>query len=167
MGKDDIDEVRSQASSANAVGALATALALVMTSGCGGGNQCNPMCQPACPSGTICSADVHGDLNPIWEGVCLQLCSQPSDCTGGLKCRYFGRSAPFVCASDDLPTICHPQVIYSDAPAYVSGCKDAQTLGAPFGSLTNDTTGLELRTCPNGCETIVDAHGVPQGARCR
>jgi hypothetical protein len=168
MAKGDFDEMRSQTSIANAVGALATALALVMTSGCGGGNQCNPACQPACPSGTICSADVHGHTNPVWRGVCLQLCSQPSDCTGGLACRSFGDSAPYVCASDDLPTICDPAAkYYGDLVGDLSDCKDAQTLAAVFGPATNGTSGLELRTCANGCEALFDAAGVPSGARCR
>ena len=161
--------MRAQTGSGNVVGALATALALLVASGCGGANQCNPACQPACPGGTICSADIHGHTNPVWHGVCLQLCSQPSDCKGGLKCRFFGNSAPFVCASEDLPTFCNlPGTYYGDTVADGSGCMDAQTLAAVFDSTAmNGTHGLEMQTCPNGCETVVDAHGVPSGARCR
>jgi hypothetical protein len=149
-----------------AVGIVATTLAL---SGCGGADgQCVATCSPACAAGTICSADIHGHTSAVWHGVCLELCSRPTDCSGELRCRSFGGTAPFVCASDTMPVLCDPNATYrDDAVADFATCVDAQTLAATFGTTTkNETGGHELQTCASGCEETTTATGA-RSARCR
>jgi hypothetical protein len=147
-------------------GVLLALMAFAVATGCGGdAGQCRRECEPACGEGWICSAEIRGHIGASWRGECLRLCAQPSDCSGGLRCRSFG-DAPFVCASDSVPELCATKGNYiDDAVGDLTSCLDEHTIARTFDSTTNLTRGHELATCANGCETVsIDGR---ETSRCR
>ncbi len=162
-----MEQAKKRPSARNRVGAPAAVLAtwlatLVAAGGCRTRDEaCATSCQPACPSGWVCAAELGSDISTTWEGVCLQPCAHPSDCPAGLSCRDFS-SGGFLCASDSVPSFCPVVSTWTTSlVGYGAYCVDDGTAAVPFASSVNGTSGWQMQTCANGC---VD-HGICAGTK--
>jgi hypothetical protein len=126
--------------------------ALVAAGGCRTRDQaCATTCAPACPSGSVCAADIRDDISATWEGVCLHACAHPADCPAGLSCRNFS-DAGFLCASDSVPSFCPVVTEWTIAGVgHEPRCLDAETATREFESSLNGSNGVEMIACANGC----------------
>jgi hypothetical protein len=68
---------------------------------------------------------------------------------------------------DALPALCPDQShAVDDQVGDIPTCHDVQTFDQLFSSSVNLTRGVELVTCPNGCESVT-TQGLPTTGRCR
>lgn len=126
---------------------------------------------PVCDAGSVCITGTHTG------SVCLQTCQTGTDCPAGLQCailQFLGgtllstSNPPRVCASATFPAEC-AQTTHGTCSDYAFvTCVDDQHLGTGYTSDVNESCGTSVTTCPNGCQSDVDAgiQGVHAG-HCR
>ncbi len=148
-------QVRRDGRRRSQVGALATLLAASLATGCRTGDEaCSTACAPACPAGNpllLGAAEQHiGDVGKAcaYSGARVRPTARPAsaaDPAGQPGLRMRSGAAPF----------CPVVTEWAVAPVgYVGRCVDADNVTRELDSSLNGSSGLEMQTCANGCQTI-------------